>query len=53
MPWFLNTQTNVKWEVTDADHVKRCKNDPVYEEIDEPKPETAKKKRNAPTKTSE
>ncbi|QWH63914.1 hypothetical protein EXW39_27820 (plasmid) [Bacillus mycoides] len=34
MPWFLNTNTDVTWEVTDADHIKRCKNDPVYEEAD-------------------
>ncbi|WP_179958078.1 hypothetical protein [Bacillus sp. BF9-10] len=53
MPWFLNTDTDVTWEVTDADHVKRCKNDPIYEEVDAPKPDTVKKKRNTPAKTSE
>ncbi|MDA2732938.1 hypothetical protein PDR34_24605 [Bacillus cereus] len=53
MPWFLNTNTGVTWEVTDADHVKRCKNDPIYEEVDEPKQEVVKKKRQPPAKPSE
>ncbi|HEB4951902.1 hypothetical protein [Bacillus thuringiensis] len=34
MPWFLNTQTGVKWEINDPDHVTRCKNDSVYEIVD-------------------
>ncbi|MBZ4223067.1 hypothetical protein LAE98_13440 [Bacillus wiedmannii] len=53
MPWFLNTDTDVTWEVTVVDHVKRCKNDPAYEEVDEPKQETIKKKRQTPAKPSE
>ncbi|MES5957576.1 hypothetical protein QCI42_30225 [Bacillus fungorum] len=53
MPWFLNTSTRVVWEVTDVDHVKRCKNDPIYEEVDEPKQEAVKKKRQTPAKTSD
>jgi hypothetical protein len=53
MPWFLNTNTDVTWEVTDADQIKHCKNDPAYEEVDEPKRETVKKKRQTPAKPSE
>ncbi|WP_436866628.1 hypothetical protein [Bacillus fungorum] len=54
MAWFLNKDTRVAWEVTDADHLKRCKSDPTYEEIDEPKTETTKKKRrSAPEQAGE
>ncbi|MGA5663715.1 hypothetical protein ACPCZR_30400 [Bacillus bombysepticus] len=53
MPWFLNTQTGVKWEINDPDHVNRCKNDPDYEEVSESKQEVPKKKRRAPAKASE
>ncbi|MEW9595769.1 hypothetical protein U9R71_20370 [Bacillus toyonensis] len=54
MAWFLNKDTGITWEVTDADQLNRCKKDPTYEEVDEPKTEIVKKKRRvAPTQVGE
>ncbi|MGG3683961.1 hypothetical protein [Aeribacillus composti] len=39
---FKNKETGLVWEVVHPDHIKRCKNDPTYELIEEEK-ESVKK----------
>ncbi|MDQ1003970.1 hypothetical protein QFZ28_004370 [Neobacillus niacini] len=31
--FFKNKETGLVWEVVDEDHIKRCQNDPSYEEV--------------------
>lgn len=50
--FFKNKETGLVWEVVDEDHIKRCQNDPNYEEVEEQKQEATPKStpKKSPTK---